>query len=107
MAAHQLAAYLYTFGVLLRQDDYKLTEVINGMVEQKIACGLFPSDRPIPRVTCSELVAVIAAPDKRSDWKSIWEGQVGDVLKKVPGVKYSVRSWRLSSSGEVDGEHRL
>lgn len=67
VAAHQLAAQLYTFGVLLRQGGDKLAEVINGMVEQRIACRLFPYDRPIPRVTRNEMVAVIAAPDKRSE----------------------------------------
>lgn len=105
-AAQQLAANLYTLGTLRKQDPPAFTTAIHGLIDQKIACRLIPASLPIPRLTSPEMVAIIAAPDEDPHWKSTWQRQVGDVLKNVPGVKYRVRFWRLSPTGEVADEDR-
>lgn len=106
-AARQLAANLYTLHALREQDPDGFKTAVHGLVDQKIACGLIPDTLPIPRLSKPEMVAVIAAPDRSSDWKRAWERQVGNVLKNVPGVNYGVRFWLLSPQGEVVDEHRL
>lgn len=110
-AACQLAMHLYTFETLRRQAGYDLAAVIHGMVEQKIDCGLLPSEAAAVRLLRPEhleMAAVIAAPDDRSDWVNKWKGQMGNVLKGLPTDRYSVRFWRLSpDDGSIADEHKL
>jgi len=106
-AARQLAAHLYTFGVLLKQSG-DAAEAINGLVAQKVRCGLIPTTKPLPRLTHSELVAAIAAPEPpSSDWVQRWRAGIGHHLKMVPGVSFRVELWRLSTSGEIAESQHL
>jgi len=105
-AARQLAAHLYTFGMLWRQDGDKLAEAVNSLAAQKIQCGLIPAAGSTPLATRKEMIAVIAAPDGRLNWKRIWEAQVVDAIKHVPDLLFKVRFWLLSSSGDVVEEHQ-
>ena len=100
-AARQLAAHLYTFSALLRQPESTLVEAVEGLLTQKVACGLIPSSAPLSRIAPAKLVAVIAAPDVSGDWVHRWRTAIGNTLTRVPGVPYRVELWRLHASGDI------
>lgn len=100
-AAQQLAAHLYMFSALLRQGEPSLVAAVDGLVSQKVTSGLIPSSPLLPRLTPTQLVAVIAAPDAREDWCLHWRAAIGKTLSRVPAIPYRVELWRLQPSGNI------
>lgn len=104
-AAWQAVAHVHTFTALMAQPDYDLLAVLNGMIDQKATCGLLPAGTTV-RAMKRDLVPVVAAPDSRPDWRTVWMDQAGPVLDRRAGLA-GCRFWRLSPDGVIKDEFRV
>ena len=95
----QVAVHLQRFQELERRAEIRPAEMLNGMIEQKIAARLMP--RTERRAAAPlHLVPVVAAPDSRPDWRGRWLGAALAYLAKVEALR-DIQFWRLSNMGEV------
>lgn len=101
-AAKQAAVHVFNFQALMAQDDYDLSRMLNGMIDQKAEIGALPSSAY--RVCRSpRLVPVVAAPDADPDWANRWLDQTAAYLERTHLLR-GIRFWRLSGDGVVEEE---
>ena len=103
-AVYQAAAFVYRLNALLAQPSYDLSDVVTGMVAQKVGAGLIPPGTMAVVASPLRLVPIVAAPDARPDWANIWRSQSAKVRQQASNHLNGLRFWRLSPSGEVVDE---
>lgn len=103
--AMQAATHVLTFQTLLAAQQqtnaaFDLAATINVLLEQKVLVDLLPEHACRGRPH-AQLVPVIAAPDRRTDWQTVWTAELQPVRVRHGDLLSDLRLWRLSDDGEV------
>ena len=99
-AVTQAAVHAYRFHRLLELRSSDLLEVLDGHRQQKMQIGLLPASASVPAIR-SAFLPVIAAPDDRRNWATIWRTQTASVRAANAEHLAGLEFWRLSESGEI------
>lgn len=99
-AVTQAAVHVYRFRRLLELRSSNLVEVLDGHRQQKVQVGLLPAIASATTIH-GEFLPVIAAPDDRPNWATIWRAQTASVLAANAEHLAGLEFWRLSDTGEI------
>lgn len=100
-AAWQAAVHVARFQAILAEHPRWLLEVLADLAQQKARVGLLGRGQLPVLGEALALTPVIAAPDARDDWTSVWRRELAPVVAASRGTLAGLRLWRLERDGRI------